>query len=75
MLYEKAKALAAELGYDLPEASTGAISDGNLTAAMGVPTLDGLGPIGDGAHAAHEHICKDQMAKRVALLIRLLEEL
>jgi glutamate carboxypeptidase len=74
-LYEKAKELAGELGYKLPETSTGAISDGNLTAAIGVPTLDGLGPIGDGAHAVHEHIVRDQIVKRIALLVRLLEEL
>ncbi|MCM3714770.1 M20 family metallopeptidase [Halalkalibacter oceani] len=74
-LYRKAKQLAEELGYPLPEASTGAISDGNLTAAQGVPTLDGLGPVGDGAHAVYEHILKDKMAERIALLVRLLEEL
>lgn len=74
-LYRKAKQLAHELGFDLPEASTGAISDGNLTAALGIPTLDGLGPVGGGAHSVYEHIEKDKVAKRIALLIRLLEEL
>lgn len=74
-LYEKAKAYARELGYELPETSTGAISDGNLTAAIGIPTLDGLGPIGDGAHADYEHIEKDKMVKRIALLALLLENL
>ena len=74
-LYHKARQLAAELGYDLPEASTGAISDGNLTAAIGVPTLDGLGPIGEGAHSSHEHILKDKIAPRLALLVKLLEKL
>lgn len=74
-LYEIAKELAAKLGYTLAESSTGAISDGNLTAALGVPTLDGLGPIGDGAHAVHEYIDKEKMTERIALLVRLLEEL
>ncbi|MFZ4451586.1 M20 family metallopeptidase [Salibacterium aidingense] len=74
-LYEKAKKEAKELGYELTEASTGAISDGNLTAAAGVPTLDGLGPIGAGAHAAHEHIVRDKIPKRLALLVQLLRTL
>ena len=51
-LYEKARALAAELGFVLEEAATGGASDGNFTAALGVPTLDGLGAVGEGAHAA-----------------------
>ena len=55
-LYERAKAIAAELGFDLPAARVGGASDGNLTAAAGVPTLDGLGPVGDGAHARHEWV-------------------
>ncbi|EKN63456.1 M20 family metallopeptidase [Schinkia azotoformans] len=74
-LYSKAKQFARELGYELEETSTGAISDGNLTAALGIPTLDGLGPIGDGAHAVYEHIEKDKIAKRLALLVKLLEKL
>lgn len=74
-LYEKTKQLAEELGFDLPETSTGGISDGNLTAAIGVPTLDGLGPVGDGAHAVYEHIEKDKISQRIALLVRLLQEL
>jgi glutamate carboxypeptidase len=74
-LYNITKKLAEELGLDLPEASTGGISDGNLTAAIGVPTLDGLGPIGDGAHAVYEHIEKDKIPQRIALLVRLLQEL
>lgn len=74
-LYFKAKNCAKDLGYSLEETSTGSISDGNLTAALGVPTLDGLGPIGDGAHAVYEHIDKDKIAKRLALLVKLLEEL
>ncbi|WP_102348920.1 M20 family metallopeptidase [Bacillus sp. Marseille-P3661] len=74
-LFTKAKGFAKDLGYDLEETSTGAISDGNLTAALGIPTLDGLGPIGDGAHAVYEHIEKDKISKRLALLVKLLEEL
>ena len=51
-LFKKARTLAAELGFDLDEASTGGGSDGNFTAALGIPTLDGMGAVGDGAHAA-----------------------
>jgi glutamate carboxypeptidase len=74
-LFENAKKFAKDLGYELEETSTGAISDGNLTAALGIPTLDGLGPIGDGAHAVYEHIEKDKIPKRLALLVKLFEEL
>ena len=55
-LYEQAREVAGELGQDLAEGATGGGSDGNFTAALGVPTLDGLGPRGDGAHALHEHV-------------------
>src|SRR5262249_17857562 len=55
-LYEQAREIGRALGYDLHEGSTGGGSDGNFTAAAGVPTLDGLGAIGDGAHALHEHV-------------------
>jgi glutamate carboxypeptidase len=71
-LYERARAIAAELGFDLPEAHTGGGSDGNLTAALGVPTLDGLGAVGDGAHAYDEHVVVDAIPGRVALLTHLL---
>lgn len=67
-LYEKARGVAAELGRDLGEGSTGGGSDGNFTAALGVPTLDGLGPIGDGAHALHEHVIMDELPWRAALV-------
>jgi glutamate carboxypeptidase len=67
-LYEKARSVAAELGRDLGEGSTGGGSDGNFTAALGVPTLDGLGPIGDGAHALHEHVIMDELPWRAALV-------
>ena len=74
-LYEKARGLAAELGFDLGEGSAGGSSDGNLTAALGVPTLDGLGPMGDGAHAESEHVVVSDLPRRTALLARLLETL
>ena len=74
-LYEKARGLAAELGFDLGEGSAGGSSDGNLTAALGVPTLDGLGPMGDGAHAESEHLVVSDLPRRTALLARLLETL
>jgi glutamate carboxypeptidase len=71
-LYQRARALAAELGFTLDEASTGGASDGNLTAALGVPTLDGLGAVGEGAHAQHESIVLEHLAPRTALLAGLL---
>ena len=74
-LFRKAKALAAELGVDLAESSAGGGSDGNFTAALGVPTLDGLGAVGEGAHAANESILIDRMADRIALLSKLVAAL
>lgn len=71
-LYEKAKMTAADLGFQLGEGPAGGGSDGNLTAAVGVPTLDGLGAVGDGAHAAHEYVLLEEMPRRAALLARLL---
>ena len=72
-LYERAKAIAAELGFALPAARVGGASDGNLTAAAGVPTLDGLGPVGDGAHARHEWVLASDLPRRAELLVRLLD--
>jgi glutamate carboxypeptidase len=74
-LYEKARILAAQVGLSLPKGHRGGGSDGNFTAAMGVPTLDGLGCPGAGAHAVHEHILWRQLAPRAALMARLLETL
>jgi glutamate carboxypeptidase len=74
-LYERARAVAADLGRTLEEGGTGGGSDGNFTAALGVPTLDGLGPQGDGAHALHEHVLVEDLAWRAAFLARLLEQL
>ncbi len=71
-LYRQAKALAAELGFMLSEASTGGGSDGNFTAALGLPTLDGMGAVGEGAHAAHESILIEHLAPRTALLAGML---
>src|SRR5262249_36574090 len=74
-LYEKASAIAEGLGLHLPRQHRGGGSDGNFTAAMGIPTLDGLGCPGAGAHASHEHSLWRQLAPRAALLAELLETL
>ena len=74
-LYEKARAVAETVGIRLPKQHRGGGSDGNFTAAMGIPTLDGLGCPGQGAHAAHEHIQWRQLAARAALMAGLLETL
>jgi glutamate carboxypeptidase len=71
-LFEKARELARPLGMELVETSAGGGSDGNFTAALGVPTLDGLGAVGDGAHAAHEHVVVEELPKRSALMAHLL---
>jgi len=70
-LFRTARALAAELGVTLEESSTGGGSDGNFTAALGVPTLDGLGAVGEGAHAVNESILVNRIADRTALLAKL----
>jgi glutamate carboxypeptidase len=74
-LYKQARKLAAELGFTLDEAATGGGSDGNFTAALGVPTLDGLGAVGEGAHAAHESVVVEHLVPRTALLAALLTEM
>lgn len=71
-LFAKAKNLAKEMRLSLGEAAAGGGSDGNLTAALGVPTLDGLGAVGDGAHSAHEYVLLKTMPQRSALLAALL---
>jgi len=74
-LYETARGLARSLGYDLPHGSAGGGSDGNFTGAMGIPTLDGLGVRGDGAHTLNEHIEVDSLAERGRLMAGLLATL
>jgi len=71
-LYRQARGLAAELGFTLDDAATGGASDGNFTAALGIPTLDGMGAVGEGAHASHESILVEHLAPRTALLAGLL---
>ena len=67
-LFNMAKTVAGEMGIDLQEGSTGGASDGNLTAALGIPTLDGLGPVGDGAHSVDEYVEIDSLPQRAALI-------
>jgi glutamate carboxypeptidase len=74
-LYEQARVVAAGLGRELAEGGTGGGSDGNFTAALGVPTLDGLGPDGDGAHALHEHVLLADLPWRAAFLAALIARL
>ena len=74
-LFGRAAAVAAVLGHELREGSAGGGSDGNFTAALGVPTLDGLGAVGDGAHAAHEHVDTSTLPWRAALVAGLIAEL
>jgi glutamate carboxypeptidase len=74
-LFELARAVAAEIHVELAEGGTGGGSDGNFTAALGVPTLDGLGALGDGAHALHEHVEIDALVPRAALIAGLLHRL
>ena len=71
-LFTRAKSLAKQMGISLGEAAAGGGSDGNLTAALGIPTLDGLGAVGDGAHSTHEHVITKTMPERAALVAALL---
>ena len=71
-LFRRAQALAAEIGISLDEASTGGGSDGNFTSALGIPTLDGMGAVGAGAHALNEHCLRRHLAPRTALLAAML---
>jgi glutamate carboxypeptidase len=71
-LFSRAKGLAKQIGFSLGEAAAGGGSDGNFTAALGIPTLDGLGAVGDGAHSKDEHILVKAMPQRAALLAALL---
>ena len=67
-LFQQSKGFAHAMGFSLEEASTGGGSDGNFTAALGIPTLDGMGAVGEGAHAPHESIVLSDLTKRTALL-------
>jgi glutamate carboxypeptidase len=75
-LFHRAQELAAEIAHEfggqLAEASTGGASDGNFTSALGIPTLDGMGAVGEGAHATHESVLIDHLAPRTALLAAML---
>lgn len=73
-LYRRARRVAADLGIELPEAHVGSVSDGNFTSSVGAATLDGIGAVGDGAHALHEYLELEAMAPRAALFARLLLE-
>jgi len=70
-LFSLARKLARDLGLEIEESATGGGSDGNFTAALGIPTLDGLGAVGEGAHAPHESILINRIADRTALLAKL----
>ena len=71
-LFRQARELGRQMGLELKEAATGGGSDGNFTAALGIPTLDGLGGTGDGAHARHEHVIISELPQRAALLAALM---
>jgi glutamate carboxypeptidase len=74
-LFGTARDLAAEIGVDLEESASGGGSDGNFTAALGIPTLDGLGAVGEGAHAPHESVLINRIVDRTALLAKLVTAL
>ncbi len=74
-LYQKAREIAGEVGWKLEEAAVGGGSDGNFTAGMGIPTLDGMGGVGDGAHAVHEFIVISELPRRALLLAGMIESI
>jgi glutamate carboxypeptidase len=74
-LYERARPISRDIGFDLPHAQHGGGSDGNFTGALGVATLDGLGVRGAGAHTHEEHILVSSLVPRATLFARLLAEL
>jgi glutamate carboxypeptidase len=74
-LYKKAAEIAQRLGWKLEEAAVGGGSDGNFTAGLGIPTLDGLGGVGEGAHATHESILISELPRRAALLAELISSI
>jgi glutamate carboxypeptidase len=74
-LYRQAQAVAHQIGWKLEEAAVGGGSDGNFTAGMGIPTLDGMGGVGEGAHAVHEHILISELPRRALLLAGMIESI
>jgi glutamate carboxypeptidase len=74
-LFDRAKKIGRGMRMKIEESATGGGSDGNFTAALGIPTLDGLGGVGEGAHAVNESILIDRIADRTALLAGLLANL
>ena len=74
-LFEHARALATDIGFELDDTSSGGVSDGNFTAALGVPTLDGLGVDGQGAHTDYEQMYYSTLTPRAGLWVRLLSTL
>ena len=72
-LFNRAREIAAQVGWELGEASVGGGSDGNFTAGMGIPTLDGMGGVGEGAHALHEYIVISELPRRALLLAEMIE--
>ena len=72
-LYGMAKTIAGQVGWKLEEAAVGGGSDGNFTAGIGIPTLDGMGGVGEGAHAVHEHIVISELPRRALLLAGVIE--
>ncbi|RNA70593.1 M20 family peptidase [Alteribacter keqinensis] len=75
LLFEKVKAAGKKVGLEIEEAHAGGGSDGNFTAALGIPTIDGLGSVGDGAHAEHEHLLLKELPVRTAMLAHFIEDL
>jgi glutamate carboxypeptidase len=72
-LYKRAQEIASQVGWKIEEASVGGGSDGNFTAGMGIPTLDGMGGVGEGAHAVHEYIVISELPRRALLLAGMIE--
>jgi glutamate carboxypeptidase len=72
-LYEQAKDIASQIKWNLDEAAVGGGSDGNFTAGLGIPTLDGMGGVGEGAHAVHEYIVISELPRRALLLAGMIE--
>jgi len=74
-LYKKAQEIASRVGWKLEEAAVGGGSDGNFTAGIGIPTLDGMGGVGEGAHALHEFIVISELPRRALLLAGMVESI